>query len=82
MRSRYELLALNRIKTESVKDKVFNFVTSFFRDIIAFCWFVFKWSISLLIFVMLVSFVVQFITFALAKRHGLYKTFYCFLNNF
>jgi hypothetical protein len=31
-----ELLALNRIKTETAIDKVFNFVTSFFRDIIAF----------------------------------------------
>ncbi len=49
---------LNRIQTESAIEKVFNFVTSFFRDIIAFCWFLLHGSILLLIFLMLVSFVV------------------------
>ncbi len=70
-----QLLTLNRIKTESAIDKVSNFVTWFFRDFIAFCWFVFAWSISLLIFVMVVICVMYFIIFVLAKTHGLYETF-------
>ncbi len=77
-----QLLTLNRIETESAIDKVFNFVTLFFGDIIAFCWFVLQCSISLLIFVMLVSllvmevsFLVQLITFGLAKTRELHETF-------